>query len=74
MSTPDGRVCLMTGASGGLGSTMLPMFLESGYRVAAVGLDWPTPVVSHSSLLTMTADLTRSSEAEKVVRRTMVNL
>jgi NAD(P)-dependent dehydrogenase (short-subunit alcohol dehydrogenase family) len=61
----------MTGASGGLGATALPMFLEAGYRVAAVALDWPAPVAPHSSLLSITADLTHSSEAEEVVRKTV---
>lgn len=39
-----------TGASGGLGSVLLPMFLDAGHRVAAVALRWPQP-----SLLTAAA-------------------
>lgn len=65
------RVCLMTGASGGLGSTALPMFVDAGFRVAAVALDWPVPLTASASLLPLTADLTSAKQAEGVVRQTM---
>jgi NAD(P)-dependent dehydrogenase (short-subunit alcohol dehydrogenase family) len=42
-----GPVTLLTGASGGLGSVVLPMFIDAGHRVAAVALDWPQPSPSY---------------------------
>jgi NAD(P)-dependent dehydrogenase (short-subunit alcohol dehydrogenase family) len=68
MSDPSPPVTLMTGASGGLGSVVLPMFLEAGHRVVAVALDWPQPAVPG---LKLTADLTDASAAEGVVQRTL---
>ncbi|MES1257326.1 MAG: SDR family NAD(P)-dependent oxidoreductase, partial [Acidobacteriota bacterium] len=61
----------MTGASGGLGSVVLPMFLEAGYRVAAVALDWPGPPALNPALLPMRADLTKAAEANAVVAKTV---
>lgn len=67
----NGKVCLMTGASGGLGSVVLPMFLEAGYSVAAVALDWHAQPNLHPSLLPMKADLTKPAEANAAVTKTV---
>jgi NAD(P)-dependent dehydrogenase (short-subunit alcohol dehydrogenase family) len=70
---PDnfGPVTLMTGAGGGLGSVVLPMFLEAGHRVTAVSLDWPEPAVRAHPCITLAADLTDASAAEAVTRKTL---
>ena len=65
------RVALITGASGGLGSIVVPMFLESGYRVAAVAHEWPEPAPAHKSCVAMTADLQVSAVCENVIRKTL---
>lgn len=61
------RVAIITGASGGLGSVVTPMFAESGYAVSAVALDWPAG--SEHGWHTQTADLTSPAAAEEVTRR-----
>ena len=70
MSAP---VILITGASGGLGSVVTPMFLEAGYRVAAVALEGPDPVPEISGILTMHADLTHPLHAADAVRKTVAH-
>jgi NAD(P)-dependent dehydrogenase (short-subunit alcohol dehydrogenase family) len=67
----NGAVCLMTGASGGLGSVVLPMFLDAGYRVAAVAVDWPSVPELRPALLPMRADLAMPVEATLAVRKTL---
>jgi NAD(P)-dependent dehydrogenase (short-subunit alcohol dehydrogenase family) len=54
---------IITGASGGLGSVVTPMFLDAGYRVTAIALDWPGKPRPSSSLHLVTADLTSSARA-----------
>ncbi len=61
----------MTGASGGLGRVVLPMFLEAGYGVAAVALDWEERPVLSPALLPMKADLTKPAEARAAVAKTV---
>ena len=61
----------MTGASGGLGSIVLPMFLEAGYSVAAVALDWPAAPKLSASLLPMKADLAKPAEANAAVEKSV---
>jgi NAD(P)-dependent dehydrogenase (short-subunit alcohol dehydrogenase family) len=68
MSEP---VTLMTGASGGLGSVVLPMFLEAGHRVAAVAKRWPKRSRPRGDCLVLTADLADASAAKSVVRRAL---
>jgi NAD(P)-dependent dehydrogenase (short-subunit alcohol dehydrogenase family) len=65
------RVALITGASGGLGSTVLPMFHEAGYRVAAAALDWPKRPAARDELLVLTADLRDPAAAAGVVQQTL---
>jgi NAD(P)-dependent dehydrogenase (short-subunit alcohol dehydrogenase family) len=69
----SGRVVLITGASGGLGSVVTPMFLDAGYRVAAVAVDWPEAILPSGSMLTMTADLSDPVQAEQAVRKTLAH-
>jgi len=64
------RVALITGASGGLGSVMTPMFLEAGYSVSAVALDWPSRPHDSPTCRCATADLTSASAVKKVVQQT----
>jgi NAD(P)-dependent dehydrogenase (short-subunit alcohol dehydrogenase family) len=68
------QVALITGASGGLGSVVTPMFREAGYRVSAVALDWKNPSPAADAELVLQADLTVSSEAESVVAKTLDQL
>jgi NAD(P)-dependent dehydrogenase (short-subunit alcohol dehydrogenase family) len=77
------RVALVTGASGGLGSVVTPLFLDAGYRVAAVALDWPKADGAGSARrrhasrseqpasIRLTADLTSSAGAKSVVAATV---
>jgi NAD(P)-dependent dehydrogenase (short-subunit alcohol dehydrogenase family) len=65
------RVALITGASGGLGSVVTPMFLDAGYRVSAVALDWPSKPPDSEALRVGTADLTSAAAAKKVVQQTV---
>src|SRR5947207_13500528 len=58
------QVALITGASGGLGSVVTPMFREAGYRVSAVALDWKDPSPAAESELVLQADLAARSEAD----------
>jgi NAD(P)-dependent dehydrogenase (short-subunit alcohol dehydrogenase family) len=65
------RVALITGASGGLGSVVTPMFREAGYLVSAVALDWKNPSPAADSELVLEGDLASSPEAQSVVGKTM---
>jgi NAD(P)-dependent dehydrogenase (short-subunit alcohol dehydrogenase family) len=67
MPAKEPQVALLTGASGGLGSVVLPMFRKAGYRVAAAALDWPK---RPAGCLTMTADLTDPKAAQSAVQQT----
>lgn len=67
----NNRVALITGASGGLGSVVTALFLEAGYRVSAVALDWDKPAPPSESWMAVRADLTIRSAAESVVRQTL---
>jgi NAD(P)-dependent dehydrogenase (short-subunit alcohol dehydrogenase family) len=64
-------VTLMTGASGGLGSVVLPMFLEAGHQVAAVAKKWPRRRPAAGNCLVLTADLAKPVAARDVVRQTV---
>jgi NAD(P)-dependent dehydrogenase (short-subunit alcohol dehydrogenase family) len=65
------RVALITGASGGLGTVVTQMFLDEGYRVSAVALDWPKRLASSGSCMATQADLTLRKAAESVVKKTL---
>ena len=67
----DKRVALITGGSGGLGSTVVPMFLEAGYRVAGVALDWPAEPAAGENLLLIAADLAVPDAAADAVGQTL---
>ena len=67
----NNRVALITGASGGLGSVVTAQFLEAGYRVSAVALDWESPAPPSESLIATRADLTVRSAAQSVVQQTI---
>jgi NAD(P)-dependent dehydrogenase (short-subunit alcohol dehydrogenase family) len=65
------KVALITGASGGLGTVVTQMFLEAGYRVSAVALDWPKPLKPSDVCIVSKADLVSRKAAEAVVRKTL---
>jgi NAD(P)-dependent dehydrogenase (short-subunit alcohol dehydrogenase family) len=65
------KVALITGASGGLGTVVTQMFLEAGYRVSAVALNWPKPLKQSDACMVTTADLVSRKAAEAVVRKTV---
>ena len=69
----DKRVALITGGSGGLGSTVVPMFLEAGYRVAGVALDWPAEPAAGENLLLIAADLAVPDAAADAVGQTLAH-
>lgn len=64
------RVALITGASGGLGSVVTPMFLDAGYSVSAVALDWPVRPHDSPTCRVGKADLTSAAAAKKIVQQT----
>jgi NAD(P)-dependent dehydrogenase (short-subunit alcohol dehydrogenase family) len=64
-------VALITGAAGGLGVVVTQMFLDAGYRVAAVDRSWPKRKPRAESCLVMTADLASRPAAESVVEKTI---
>src|SRR5215831_18205147 len=64
-------VALITGASGGLGTVVTGMFLEAGYRVSAVALDWPKALKQSDACMVNKADLVSRKAAEAVVRKTL---
>jgi NAD(P)-dependent dehydrogenase (short-subunit alcohol dehydrogenase family) len=65
------KVALITGASGGLGTVVTQMFLEAGYRLSAVALDWPKPLKPSDVCIVSKADLVSRKAAEAVVRKTL---
>jgi NAD(P)-dependent dehydrogenase (short-subunit alcohol dehydrogenase family) len=64
-------VALITGASGGLGTVVTQMFLEAGYRVSAVALDWPRPLKQSDVCMVSKTDLVSRKAAETVVQKTL---
>lgn len=66
MSSP---VAIVTGAGGGLGSVVTPMFVDGGYRVTAVALDWPDKPRGSDVLQVLTADLTSNKSALAATRQ-----
>jgi len=64
-------VALITGASGGLGTVVTQMFLEAGYRVSAVALEWPKPLKQSDVWMVSQADLVSRRAAEAVARKTV---
>jgi len=64
-------VALITGASGGLGTVVTQMFLEAGYRVSAVALDWPNRLPQSDVCMVTKADLVSRKAAEATVRKTL---
>jgi NAD(P)-dependent dehydrogenase (short-subunit alcohol dehydrogenase family) len=67
----DKPVALITGASGGLGTVVTPMFLEAGYRVSAIALNWDKRLKTSNVCMVSTADLTSRTAAESVVKKTL---
>jgi NAD(P)-dependent dehydrogenase (short-subunit alcohol dehydrogenase family) len=64
-------VALITGASGGLGTVVTQMFLQAGYRVSAVALEWPKPLKQSDVCMVSKADLVSRKAAETVARKTV---
>jgi len=65
------KVALITGASGGLGTVVTQMFLEAGYRVSSVALEWPKPLKQSDVFMVGKANLVSPKAAEAVVRKTV---
>src|SRR5215510_11324319 len=70
-SEPKQRVALITGASGGLGTVVTKMFLDAGYRVSAVALEWPEQLRESDSCMATQLDLTSRAAAESAVKKTL---
>jgi len=56
-----GRVALISGASGGLGETVVRTFLEAGYRVAGTARAWKKDRIPEGEFLPLEADLTTAA-------------
>ncbi len=65
------RVAILTGANGGLGSTVFPMFREAGFRVAATGLNWSPLPDESDEFFAMDLDLTTPGSAAQLAQRTL---
>jgi len=63
----EGKVVLVTGATGGLGTAVTQAFLDSGASVAAVSRSTPAPTGGRKNLFGIAADLTVPGEAPHAV-------
>lgn len=68
MASLDGKVVLITGASGGLGTAVTRAFLASGATVAAAASKWPDPP---RGVTTLAADLSTEAGCASVVTGTI---
>jgi len=57
MNTTNNKAILVTGASGGIGSVLVPMLLAHGWRVYA-GVTSHNPLPAHAQLVTLRLDVT----------------
>jgi NAD(P)-dependent dehydrogenase (short-subunit alcohol dehydrogenase family) len=67
MNNLEGRVILITGAKGGLGSFVTAAFLEAGARVVGVSRSIQAGDFAHPRFTAMPAELTSGPAARKVV-------
>jgi NAD(P)-dependent dehydrogenase (short-subunit alcohol dehydrogenase family) len=66
MRTLEGKVTLITGAKGGLGSSVTESFLAAGAKVVGVSRSIEASDFSHSEFVAMPADLSSGEAANKV--------
>ncbi len=67
MSPLEGKVALITGAKGGLGSFVTEAFLAGGATVAGVSRSIQASDFSHPKFTAMPAELSNSEAAQKLV-------
>ncbi len=67
MSPLEGKVALITGAKGGLGSFVTEAFLAAGAHVAGVSRSIQANDFSHPKFIAMPAELSNSEAAQKLV-------
>ena len=67
MSNLEGKVALITGAKGGLGSAVTKAFLDAGATVAGVSRSIQNTDFAHPRFYAIPAELTSSAEAKTVV-------
>ncbi len=63
-------ICLVTGATSGIGLAAAQALARAGWRVLAVGLPQPAPVYSDSSIIFCPADITNADEVARLTRET----
>ncbi len=71
MDNLEGRVVLITGAKGGLGSVVTAAFLEAGASVVGVSRSIQPQDFTHSRFVAMPAELTSGDAARKVAAGTV---
>ncbi len=67
MNELSGRVALITGAGGGLGTSVTRLFLENGATVVAVSRTGPGVPEGESRFLSLRADLSTPEDANRAV-------
>ena len=65
MNNLDGKVALVTGAKGGLGSVVTEAFLAAGAQVVGVSRSIQTGRFAHPRMAVLAADLTKSEAARQ---------
>jgi len=70
----EGKVALVTGANGGLGTTMTETFLEAGATVVGVARSIQQAVFANPRFMAMPADLTRGESARELVEQVIARL
>jgi NAD(P)-dependent dehydrogenase (short-subunit alcohol dehydrogenase family) len=74
MQSLEGKVALITGAAGGLGSTVTRTFLEAGAIVAGVSRHIKPDQFQHTNFTAFPADLSSGESARKLVARVVAQL
>ena len=69
MNTLEGKVTLITGAKGGLGSFVTEAFLAAGAKVVGVSRSIQASDFSHPEFTAMAAELSSGEAAQKASRR-----
>src|SRR5947209_20808 len=71
MTQLAGKIALITGAKGGLGSSVTPAFLGAGAMVVGVARSIEATDFPQASFTALPADLTKGEAARKVVEAAM---